>query len=384
MRIGFLVIKNLLRGGGIERFTYEVGVRLVARGHEVVVFSMGHYGEAASVDGIRVIEIPCLPGSASERLSSSLGAILTVLRRRSEFDVLHLHTPMTGAFGVLPKLLRIPTVVQMHGVDWQRSRWGRLASLVIRELERVVMWQIPFCTAVSKTQCNFYEKRYARRLRFIPTGSCAVEPSKETDLIEKLGLASRGYILFTGRLVPEKGAQYLIPAFRQIGTDLKLVIAGGAVDGSDPFTQMLSRLADGDRRILFPGFVEGELKRQLLSHAAIYVHPSELEGLSIALLDAMSYELPCLVSNIPENLEAIGETGVTFQSRDSEDLRMRLERLIADDARRATLGRDAKVWVRNQYSWDHVTDALEQFYQEAIQAVRGLKPRSPSAPGYGE
>ena len=121
MRIGFLVIKNLLRGGGIERFTYEVGSRLSARGHEVVVFCMGHYGEVRSFGGMRAIAVPCIAGAASERLSASLVAMVAALRKRSEFDILHLHTPMTGAFGVLAKLFGVPTVVQMHGVKHKKT-----------------------------------------------------------------------------------------------------------------------------------------------------------------------------------------------------------------------------------------------------------------------
>jgi glycosyltransferase involved in cell wall biosynthesis len=378
MRIGFLVVKNLPLGGGIERYTYEVGVRLVARGHKVVVFSMGHYGASASVDGIDVVKVPCLPGSTSERLSASFISVLSVLRHKSTFDIVHLHTPMTGAFGVLLKLLSVPTVVQMHGVDWRRSRWGAFASLVIRELERVVMWQMPSCTAVSQTQCNYYRKRYNRQIRFIPTATSAPTLSKDSNELEKLDLAPQRYILFTGRLVPEKGAQYLISAFRKINTDLKLVIAGGGL-ASGGYTRVLCRLAEGDPRILFPGFVEGELKKQLLSHAAIYVHPSELEGLSIALLDAMSYELPCLVSDIPENIEAIGDTGLTFQSCNPDDLRARLEELIVNDCKRRELGRASKLRVLEHDSWDQVTEALEQFYLEAIKAKEGKGQQASSA-----
>ena len=381
MRIAFVVIKNLHRGGGIERLTYEVGGRLARRGHDVVVFSMGHYGEAVSIEGMRVIEVPCLPGSASERLTASFTAIMKLLASKSEFDIVHMHTPMTGVFGLITKLFRIPTVVQMHGVDWQRSRWGNFASFVIRLLERIVMRQMPFCTAVSQSVCDFYEKRYGRRLRYVPTGTSPVERSIATDRIEEFGLVPGGYILFTARLVSEKGAQYLISAFRKMDTSMKLVIAGGHL-GSDPYSQQLAQLVGDDPRIVFPGFVEGELKRQLLSHAAVYVQPSELEGLSIALLDAMSYELPCVVSDIPENLEAIASAGVTFQSGNSEDLREKLQDLLADDARRAALGRAAIVRVRETFSWDNVTDQLERLYEEAIQAIRGSQ--SPAVPEFGK
>ena len=257
MRIGFIAVKNLLRGGGIETYTYEVGRRMVAQGHEVIVFSMGHYGDVPErVQGMRVIKVPCLPGTATERITASMSGVISALVQQPRLDIMHLHTPMTGAFGIIPALLGLTTVVQMHGIDWQRSRWGGVARSTIRGMERAVMRFMPNCTAVSKTQIEFYEKTYGRRLRVIPTGAQSPQITGRIDEIQKLGLISHDYILFMSRLVPEKGAHFLISAFRKLRTDLKLVLGGEKIL-SEPYTRSLVDLADGDKRIIFAGFVGG-------------------------------------------------------------------------------------------------------------------------------
>lgn len=372
MRVGFLVVKSLFCGGGIETYTYEVGKRLVARGHDVTVFSMGHYGDVPSmVDGMHVIRIPCLRGAALERLSASMSAIAAASLVKPRITIMHLQTPMTGAFGSILHAFGIPTVVQMHGIDWKRSRWGPVARTVIRNLERAVMWYMPTCTAVSQTQCDFYEKQYGRRLTFIPPGVNVPHESLESDELVKIGLRLGKYILFTSRLVPEKGAHYLISAFRNLRTDYRLVIAGGDL-ASGKYAQGLRNLAGGDARIVFPGFVQGRLKNQLLRHASIYVQPSEIEGLSIALLEAMSYGLTSLVSDIPENIEAIGNAGMTFESRNEKDLSLKLEQLLADEALCVRLGSAARNRVFQKYSWDRVTDELEHLYSTVVS--RGMAP----------
>jgi len=366
MHIGFIVVKNLLRGGGIESLTYEVGKRLVSRGHKVTVFSMGHYGEVpAMAEGMTVVSVPCLPGAATERVSASISAILAAIVHRPKITILHLHTPMTGAFGAIAQVFGIPAVVQLHGVDWKRSRWGFMGRTVIRALESFVMRTSPSCTAVSKTQCDFYESQYKRRITFIPTGTHIPQKNQDTDEIERLGLKKGEFILFASRLVPEKGAHYLISAFSKIKTNFKLVIAGGDVSaGSYPGT--LKKLAGEDPRVIFPGFVEGRLKVQLLNHASIYVLPSEIEGLSISLLEAMSCGRACLASDIPENIEAMGEAGSTFRSGNVDDLRRKLEELITRKEIRDQLGNTARLRSLTMYSWDNVTDALLKLYRESM------------------
>lgn len=276
-------------------------------------------------------------------------------------DILHFHTPMSGIFGIVARLAGVPALMQMHGIDWQRKRWETAARFVIRNSERAVMRMMPVCTAVSQTQVEFYEKAYGRRLIMIPTGTLEPNVSSAHDEIAKIGLTPGKFILFMSRLVPEKDAHFLISAYRHMKTEYKLVIAGGIVP-SDTYTESLLKLADKDPRIIFPGFVSGELKNELFSHAALYAQPSEIEGLSIAFLEAMSFGLPCLASDIPENIEAIGEYGHTFRSQDTDDLKLQLEEVLAHREEYAALGLSARNRVLEEFSWESVTDRLFSLY----------------------
>ncbi len=381
MRIGFIVVKNILRGGGIEKYTYEVGRRLMQRGHDVVVFSMGHYGEfAAEVEGMRIVRVPCARLAIAEKTTASAIATLRALAYRPKIDVLHFHSVAAGSFGVLPRLLGRPTILQMHGVEWQRSRWGGFGQRVLHMMERVSLAVHSNCTAVSRTQCDFYRERYGKEMEYIPTAAELTDSADATDEIELLGLEPDRYVLFAARLVAEKGAHYLIEAFRKLHTDWKLVIAGSA-QGEEEYQESLHTLAAGDPRIIFPGYVEGEAKHQLFSHAGLYVQPSEIEGLSISLLEAMGYGLGCLASDIPENREAMGETGHTFCSKDPDDLRQELKALLKRTTLRLDSGQAARERVSTFYSWDRIAAQLESLYAKAAGAELPIGVAEIPAPG---
>ncbi|SDP71028.1 glycosyltransferase family 4 protein [Desulforhopalus singaporensis] len=366
MRIAFSVVKNLERGGGIEKYTYELGCRLVERGHEVTIFSMGHYGDSQPVvEGMRVVTVPCIPKASTEKLSAGASAAFAAFKSGG-FDVVHCHSVAAGAFGWLPRLRGQKTVFQMHGIEWQRTRWNRIGIRVLKMLEAASLRSCHAYTAVSQTQCDFYQKHAGIEMRYIPTGAdLKRKPARQE--IQKLGLDADKYILFASRLVQEKGAQYLIPAFRKLDTDMKLVVAGDA-QGAEAFKQQMVELAGDDSRILFPGFVGGRLLEELFSHAAVYVQPSEIEGLSIALLEAMSYGNCCLVSDIPENKEAIDGAGFTFKNKSVDDLHTQLEQLLASSDRRQSIADQARERVRCHYNWDKITDDFEVLYRGVVSA----------------
>lgn len=360
MRIAFLLVKHPIRGGGIETFTYHASRRLVQRGHQVTVYSMGHYGEIQEeMDGVRVVSVPSLRGSSTERLSGSAIAMLRAAMGSQRFDVIHCHTPMTGAFAVLPRLLGIPAVLQLHGIDWMRARWGFVARNTILLTERVAFPIASAITAVSREQCEFYQARYGRPVQYIPTGAEFPTRATSAEELHSLGLEKNRYLLFLARLVPEKGVHYLIPAYRRLKTDLPLVIAG---NGDQAYEASLRKLAEGDPRIRFLGYVDGERKNQLLTHARLFVQTSDLEGLSISLLEAMSYGLCCLASDLPANQEALGDTGVYFRKSDEDDLVTQLAGILDNPAKMDALGSAANTRVMSDFSWEQVTSELERLY----------------------
>lgn len=361
LRIAFLVVKNIARGGGIEKYTQELGRRLVEHGHEVTVFSMGHYGETPRYFlGMQVISIPCVKHSSLEKLTASATATLQVIAKGGGYDILHCHSVAAGAFAPLLRLKGHKCILQMHGIEWQRNRWNSVGKNVLKLLERVSLMGNHAHTAVSKTQCDYYKENHRISMRYIPTGA-EIKPHHEAREILKMGLEPGRYLLFASRLVREKGAHYLVSAFLQMATDCKLVIAGDA-KGEEAYKQELQNLADNDPRILFPGFVEGRALQELFSNAAVYVQPSEIEGLSIALLEAMSYGSCCLVSDIPENREAIGDAGFTFQNKNVLDLRDKLSELLASEKLRNSVQEKARLRVKNCYNWDKIAAEFEDMY----------------------
>lgn len=365
LKIAFLVVKNIARGGGIEKYTLELGRRLVERGHEVTVYSMGHYGEVAGdFLGMRLVPVPCIRKAALEKLSASASAAFFLMVNREKYDIVHCHSVAAGAFAPFLRLKGCKCILQMHGIEWQRNRWNVVGKNMLRFLEWVSLAGNHACSAVSKTQCEFYKDRHGLAMRYIPTGA-EIKPHHEAREILEMGLEPRRYMFFASRLVREKGAHYLIEAFRQIETDFRLVIAGDA-KGEDVYKQELQALAGDDSRIMFPGFVEGRALQELFSNAAIYVQPSEIEGLSIALLEAMSYGNCCLVSDIPENKEAIGKAGFTFQNKSVDDLRNELSRLLASEELRSSVGDAARARVKECYNWDNIAAEFEDMYRSVL------------------
>lgn len=364
MKIAFLAVKNIVRGGGIEKYTSELGSRLVQRGHEVTVYATRHYGDVPNrYLGMRIIAVPSFARPCMQKLSCSAIAAFDSSWRK-KYDIVHFHSFAPGAFAWLPRLRGCKCVLQLHSLEWRRSRWGTAGSCIVRILEKLALAQSHAYTAVSQTQCAFYRTHRGIEMEYIPTAA-EVKPVPEARRIYDLGLQPERYVLFAARLVPEKGAHYLISAFRRLTTDMRLVIAGD-IRGTDDYTQKLRALAQGDARIVLPGFVEGPLMEELFSHCYLYVQPSEVEGLSLSILEAMSYGRCCLVSDIPENLEAVADTGFAFNNMNVDDLEDRLSWLLDHPETVAAVSLAAKERVRQHYSWQFVSDQIERFYRRLL------------------
>ena len=373
MNIAFAVVKHIARGGGIEKYTEELGARLVERGHHVRVYSMQHYGPVTKeYRGMEIVTVPSLTIPQAQKISASLYSSMHA-SLNGWADVIHLHHVCPGGMAWFARLCGKPSVIQYHGLEWKRSRWGRVGSSVLKGLERWSVAVNTHFTAVSSEQCRYFQDTYHIQPSYIPTGA-EIKPPVAAREMTALGLEPKRYILFAARLVREKGAHYLIPAFRQLPTDYKLVIAGD-VAGASSYKQELFALAGGDPRILFPGYVEGRLLQELFSNALVYVLPSEIEGLSIALLEAMSYGLCCLTSDIPENLEGLGDCGFTFQSKNVDDLARQLHMLTTNHQAIDAVASRAIERVARHFSWDRITDQFEALYEEMVSSAHPAQPK---------
>jgi glycosyltransferase involved in cell wall biosynthesis len=368
MKIHFLLTKDLFRGGGIETYTREVGRRLVSRGHEVAVYSTRGQDECLTEwEGMRIIWVPSVKPHWAEKTAGALWAASKALREESP-DVLHLHSVVAGSLAPLLKAKVAPCVVQMHGIEWLRTRWGGFAKGVLKTMERASLSSADVITAVSQTQCEYFKSHYNLDSEYIPTAA-DIKAFAPPKLICDLGIEPRKYILFAARLVPEKGAHHLIKAFRRLSTDRSLVIAGEAPSAGS-YGQELRDLAKGDERIRFVGRVQGRLLEELFSNAQLFAQPSELEGLSIGLIEGMSYGAPCLASDIPENKEVVGNAAVLFRNKDVDHLEKQMDWSLANSDAMARLAKLGQQRVHDFFTWERVVDQLEALYQRAIYGLR--------------
>jgi len=360
MKIAFVAIKGIPVGGGIEKLTEEIGTRLVRKGHEVIVYTSRDYGtKDCEYNGMTIKTVPSINTKSLHKLSICFNATLDVLKNR-DVDIVHVHAIGPSLFSIFPRMVGIPTVVQTHGIEWQRDKWGFTGRTFLKLSDYTAVYFPNKTTAVSKVQKLYFEEQYGCGVEYIPTGVNPVEYRKPEKILE-MRLVRDKYILFAARLVAEKGPQFLIEAFKKIDTDMKLVVAGDAAHAEE-FKASLQEMAGNDDRILFPGFVTGQVIEELFSNSYIFCLPSTLEGLPIALLEAMSYGSCCLSSDIPENLEAVEAYGYTFKNRDVMDLKKQLQFLIDNPEKVKEKKKPAREHVLNNYSWDTIADQMEGLY----------------------
>ena len=358
------------REGGVEIVVEELSKRMSAQGYSVTCYNRrGHHVSGAQFDrkadkyfeGVRICSVPTIEKKGLAAVTASFFAALCAGFGR--YDVVHIHAEGPAFFSFIPKWLGKKVIVTVHGLDWNREKWrSGFASKFIRQGERnAVAWADEIIVLSRAVQDYFFET-YGRRTRLIPNG--VTRPvCVPADLIRsKFGLEGGDYILFLGRLVPEKGLRYLIEAFRKVQTDKKLVIAGGSSD-TDSFAQELRDMAEGDNRILFTGFVQGQLLEELYSNAYVYTLPSDLEGMPLSLLEAMSYGNCCLVSDIPECADVVADKGIVFRRADTEDLRKEIQLLCAEPAVVERCKAQAADYICEKYSWDAVVEQTLKLYR---------------------
>lgn len=347
--------------GGIERHVDEISRRLVRRGHDVSVFCRLYYTPSdASLDGVRLLRRPSIHTKHLDTATHVAVATLESMLRR--YDIVHFHALGPSAFAWLPRLSGSRTVVTVHGLDWQREKWGKIASWVLRQCEGPAAKFPNRTIVVSRTLRDYFREHHHCDAAFIPNGTVMPTPRPAKKILQ-LGLQPGKYVLFVGRLVPEKGVHFLCEAFAKIPTDLKLALVGG-LSFSQEYVQLL-RGYESDR-IKLLDYVFGEGLEELWSNAYMVVQPSTVEGLSIALLEALSYGRCVLISDIPENLEVAEDVAVSFRSKDVGDLREKLEALIHDPARVKSFEKRARQHIQLNYSWDKVVENTETLYKDLL------------------
>jgi glycosyltransferase involved in cell wall biosynthesis len=374
--------------GGIEHHVEELGARLVARGHEVTVFCRTNYVREPLQEyrGMRLCHLPTVGTKHLDAIAHS--ARSTYAAMREHYDIFHYHALGPGLLSVVPRFAsRSKVVLTAHGLDYDRAKWGKGARSVLK----FAAWmsaRVPDVTiAVSRALADYYARRHDREAVYIPNGvpqmrSHPLSVLADGDGTREMGLERGRYLLFVGRLVPEKMPDLLIRAFRRLPGDLKLVFAGGTSFTND-YVDSLLRLAAADPRVVFTGYVYGAVLEALYSNAAAFVLPSDLEGLPLTLLEAAASGTPVVVSDIPPHLEVLVTNGPgrrLFPTGDLDGLTDALRVVLADQEAEREGAAVLRQHVLRCYRWDDAVDATEAVYHRLVRPPRRLYPvPSPSA-----
>lgn len=359
------------REGGIEVVVEELGVRMVSAGHSVTCYNRrGHHIGGTAYDseqkrehnGIVIKTVPTIEKKGLAAVSSAFFA--TVKCAFSKYDIVHIHAEGPALFAWLLKITGKRVIVTVHGLDWQREKWKNgIGSKCIRFGERMAVRYADEIIVLSKAVQQYFLNTYGRKTNFIPNGIDRPVLAEADIISDRYNLNKDEYILYLGRLVPEKGVHYLIEAFKNVKTNKKLVIAGGVSD-TDEYMNRLKHMAEDDDRIIFTGFVQGKLLEELYSNAYIYCLPSDLEGMPLSLLEAMSYGNCSLTSDIRECAEVVEGCGILFKKSDVDDLSNKLQKLCDNTDEVEVYKRKNVDYVFNKYNWNTVVEETLRLYKK--------------------
>jgi glycosyltransferase involved in cell wall biosynthesis len=380
MRIAFIGQKGIpAKFGGVERHVEEIAKRMAKQGHKVFVYVRNNYTpkEIREYEGIKLIHLPSFGTKHLDAISHTFFASIHAIF--CKYDVVHFHAIGPSSLAWIVRFFKRKTLIvsTFHCQDYFHQKWGLFARLYLR-LGEYVTCNVPHRTiVVTKTLQEYARQAYGTETIVVPNGA-AVNPTKGSESLAKWNLRNKRYVLNQGRLIKHKGIHYLIEAFKQledsssIPNNFKLVIVGDGFH-TDDYVEYLRTISKGRENIIFTGGQTGKVMEELFSNAYMFVQPSESEGLSLSLLEAMGYGLPVLASDIKENAEPLGETGFTFHNKDVQDLREKMAYVINRPNEAQEAGKRAKQRIENEYNWDSIAARTLLVYKQAIIDKKGKK-----------
>ncbi|MCF7820650.1 MAG: glycosyltransferase family 4 protein [Candidatus Pacebacteria bacterium] len=368
MKIAIIGQKGIpAKSGGVEKHVEDLALSLVKNNQEVLVYNRKNYNQEKikNYQGVKIISLPSLNSKYFDAILHTFISIIHLWFIK--VDVIHLHSIGPGFLVWLIKLLKpkTPVIFTFHCQDYKHQKWGAFARWFLKLGEKTAIKLADEVIAVSHSLTYYAKNKYKKEINYIPN-SVNLPKKQEVKIIqEKWGLEENQYITAITRLVKHKGVHYLIKAFKDIDTNKKLVIAGGGAYTND-YVNYLHELAAGQDNIIFTGSLSGDALKELFSNAYIFVQPSEEEGLSIGLLEAMSYKNACLVSNIEANLEAIGKAGKTFANRSIESLKQELKYMLENQETTEDLKEQAYQRIKEKFLWENNIKKIIKVYSQAI------------------
>lgn len=375
MKIAYVALRGVPLSDGIVEYTDGIARRMVAKGHDVTVYTSKRYGNKNGVydNCYNIITVPSLKPQSCEKISLIFSAAIAQIFHH--YDIVHFHGESGAIWSFTAPLSGKARIAQSHSIDYNRAKFGSFAKKVLLAIEKLsVKSKTPLLVVSNELQKHFWDL-YKKESVVIHNAVELVELREpDTGILDKYHVTKDGYYLYMARITREKGLHYLLNAFYRLKTEKKLIIAG-PLDETDAYNKELIELAKRDPRVEFVGFASGENKEALYRGAYAYCLPSESEGFSMALLEAMSYQKCCIISNIPNNIEATGDCCISFQTKDENSL---YEALVLAEEHSDVVkktGEKARARLASNFTWDIIADEVEQLYMKTIDEYKKRKKR---------
>ncbi|MEA5622629.1 glycosyltransferase family 4 protein [Nostoc sp. UHCC 0251] len=373
MKIAVIGAKGLPpKQGGIEHYCAELYPRIVAQGHSVDLFARSSYTQGSwlenyNYEGVRVISLPSVDFRGVDAFATSaLGAIASIAK---DYDIIHFHALGPSLFTFLPKIVNsAKIVVTCHGLDWQRAKWGNFSTRLIQMGEKSAVRDADRIIAVSEALQTYFWKTYGRETVYIPNAPASYgESDPHFSYGKQLGLQQGRYILFLGRLVPEKRPDLLVDAFSSLkSSGWKLVLVGGVSDTKSFASNLLEKVAN-NRDIIFADELRGSRLWEIVRGAGLFVLPSDLEGLPLSMLEAMQEGIPILASDIPPHQQLINrERGVLFEAGNLASCINSLDWAIHHPQQLAAMARNSQKYLQMNYNWGCITTEHLKLYSTLL------------------
>jgi glycosyltransferase involved in cell wall biosynthesis len=356
--------------GGVERHVEELGIRLTQRGHRIIVYTRKNYNDYSGYyKGVRVINLPAIPQKHTEMISHTFVSCLDVFEK--DIEIVHIHSVDPAIISFLPRI-KAKVVATSHGQAYRREKWGPIAKSISKIAERFYAVLPNTRIAVSKTLKRYYETKYKCNVYYIPNGVnlpvSKIHPASKKFIIDEreITLDANSYFLYVGRILPTKGVDTLIKGWQIAGQKLgfspekKLVIVGGS-SYTDDYVLQLKKMSGVST--IWLGYRYGDELDWLYANAYCVVIPSEIEGLALTLLEAMSYAKCVIYSDIPENAEAAEDVGIAFHNRDPDDLAEKIKMALENRKMCQELGEKAQERIKKEYNWETIVEQTEEVYE---------------------
>jgi len=360
MKIAILGIKGVPGHHGVEVVVDSLLPYLVSFGHDITVYGYSSYTE--NMDDYHGARVRVVEGSSNKNLemfTHMWNASMDV--RRERFDIVHIHSTDPCILAWLPRPV-VGLVATSHGQAYIRKKWGFVARTMSKVAERFFIHLPDVRTCVSRPLCDYYEKRYRKDVLYIPNG-ISFRDAPDPGILGKWGIEPGRYLFCSaGRIEKTKGLSTLMKAYSMAGIEWPLVIAGGGAGSDEAYLAQLKREAPVG--VKFVGFLTGDDLFALYAHAGIFIFPSEYEAMSMALLEGLSFGVPTIFSDIPENIAVAEGLGYKFRVADAESLAAVIKEVMSSMDKARSLGQRARETIRKRHDWGEIAGLYNEIYLE--------------------